>query len=82
MYAIKTRSGGVYLKMRAMNGASCRRVRGGAGQAASASDAAWTRIRAPLTQFRGAGDLSAFEKTDNTQFQKVGRPAAARSPIS
>lgn len=131
MYAIKTRSGGVYLKMKAMNGAGRRgasrwAARGGLGLRLLSAFGCGSRrgrpsparpahphmprraARAPLNPhpspplaavcrrlhtasrvlasrpalillILAAGDLSAFEKTDNTQFQKA-RPPTRRVP--
>ena len=70
MYAIKTRSGGVFLKMKAMNGALWRARR----DVRKPSVVAVCASARPTERAPPAGDLSAFEKSENSQFQKARRP--------
>jgi hypothetical protein len=79
MYAIKTRSGGVYLRMKALNG-TCGGARATAALGRSSEVAppqrdacvcgALTRVWLCLMSVR-AGDLSAFEKDENSLFTKA-----------
>ena len=74
MYAIKTRSGGVYLKMKAMNGARARLACATEYRAAALrlSHACVLALRRLTVRSRApaSGDLSAFERDENSAFQR------------